>query len=83
MQIKHIIGQNIERARLESKTSRQAIAARLGKKPRTIDSWIYGQCMPPAEKIPELCSMLGIDPNDLFTGTGGEWEANNNDDSNA
>ncbi len=62
------IGGFISRKRKEKNITQSALAEMLGITDRAVSKWENGICMPDVGKIPELCGILGITVNDLFSG---------------
>ena len=62
------IGKFISLKRKEKNITQCELAEMLGISDRAISKWENGICMPDVSNIPELCSILGITINDLFSG---------------
>ncbi len=62
------IGKFISLKRKEKNITQCELAEMLGISDRAISKWENGVCMPDVSNIPELCSILGITINDLFSG---------------
>lgn len=62
------IGKFISLKRREKNITQSELAERLGITDRAISKWENGVCMPDVSNIPELCNILGITINDLFSG---------------
>ena len=62
------IGKFISSKRKEINITQSDLAEKLGITDRAISKWENGICMPDAGTIPELCKLLNITINDLFSG---------------
>ena len=62
------IGKFISLKRKEKKLTQSKLAEILGITNRAISKWENGLCMPDSGIIPELCTILDITINDLFSG---------------
>lgn len=62
------IGKFISLKRREKNITQCELAEMLGISDRAISKWENGVCMPDVSNIPELCNILGITINDLFSG---------------
>lgn len=62
------IGKFIKQKRKEGKLTQSELAEKLNITDRTISKWENGNCMPDAGLIPEICKILNITINDLFSG---------------
>lgn len=62
------IGKFIKEKRKEKKITQNELAEKLNVTDRAISKWENGNCMPDSGIIPELCEILGITINDLFSG---------------
>jgi transcriptional regulator with XRE-family HTH domain len=62
------IGEYISKKRKMKKLTQFDLAEKLGITDRAISKWENGVCMPDAGTIPELCKILNISINDLFSG---------------
>lgn len=62
------IGKFISKRRREKDITQSKLAELLGITDRAISKWENGNCMPDAATIPELCNILDITINDLFSG---------------
>ena len=62
------IGKFICEKRKEQNITQSHLAEMLGITDRAISKWENGNCMPDAGTIPELCKILNITINDLFSG---------------
>ena len=62
------IGQFISSKRKEKEITQSKLAEMLGITDRAISKWENGYCLPDASNIVELCNILGITVNDLFSG---------------
>lgn len=62
------IGRFIQEKRKEKKLSQSDLAERLNITDRAISKWENGVCLPDTGTIPELCKILNISINDLFSG---------------
>ena len=62
------IGEYIAKKRKIKKLTQFDLAEKLGITDRAISKWENGVCMPDAGTIPELCKILNISINDLFSG---------------
>ena len=62
------IGKFIKEKRKEKKITQNELAEKLNVTDRAISKWENGNCMPDSGIIPELCKILGITINDLFSG---------------
>ena len=62
------IGRFIAEKRKENKLTQQDLANLLGISNRAISKWENGICLPDAANMPELCKILKISINDLFSG---------------
>ncbi len=62
------IGKFISKKRKEKNITQSNLAEMLGITDRAISKWENGNCMPDVSLIPELCKILDININDLFSG---------------
>lgn len=62
------IGKFIKEKRKEKKITQSELAEKLNVTDRAISKWENGICMPDSGIIPELCEILNITINDLFSG---------------
>lgn len=62
------IGRFIQEKRKEKKFTQSALAEKLNITDRAISKWENGICLPDAGTMPELCKILNISINDLFSG---------------
>ena len=62
------IGIFIKQKRKEKKITQSELAEKLNVTDRTISKWENGICMPDSGTISELCNILNITINDLFSG---------------
>ncbi len=62
------IGRFIQEKRKEQKLNQSDLAERLNITDRAISKWENGNCLPDAGRMPELCKILNISINDLFSG---------------
>ncbi len=62
------IGKFIQEKRKEQKLTQNDIAERLNITDRAISKWENGYCLPDSGTMPELCKLLNISINDLFSG---------------
>ena len=62
------IGKFISKKRKEKNITQSNLAEKLGISDRAVSKWENGLCMPDAGNIPELCEILNITINDLFSG---------------
>lgn len=62
------IGKFIQEKRKEKNITQSELAEKLGITDRAISKWERGICLPDASNMRELCELLGISINDLFSG---------------
>ena len=62
------IGEFISSKRKEKNITQSKLAEMLGITDRAISKWENGICLPDASNIVELCKILDITINDLFSG---------------
>ena len=62
------IGRFIQEKRKEQNFTQSELAEKLGITDRAVSKWENGVCLPDAGTMPELCSLLKISINDLFSG---------------
>ena len=62
------IGKFIQEKRKEQKLTQSDLAEKLNITDRAISKWENGNCLPDAGTMPELCKILNISINDLFSG---------------
>lgn len=62
------IGRFIKEKRNEKNITQSELAETLGISDRAISKWENGICLPDAGTMPELCKILNITINDLFSG---------------
>ena len=62
------IGKFIQEKRKERKLTQSELAEKLNITDRAISKWENGNCLPDAGTMPELCKILNISINDLFSG---------------
>lgn len=56
---------SIRAARVNAGLSQKAAAEHLGVSNKTIGNWENGSTFPPADKIPEICSLYGLSYDNL------------------
>ena len=62
------IGKFIQEKRKEQRLTQSDLAEKLNITDRAISKWENGNCLPDASTMPELCKILNISINDLFSG---------------
>jgi len=62
------IGQFIAKCRREKNLTQAQLAEKLNITDRAVSKWETGKSMPDAASMPELCGILGITVNELFSG---------------
>ena len=62
------IGKFIQEKRKEKNITQQELAEKLNITDRAISKWENGNCLPDVGTMPELCEILNITINDLFSG---------------
>ena len=62
------IGKFIQEKRKEKKLTQSEFAEKLNITDRAVSKWENGVCMPDVGTIPEICKILNITINDLFSG---------------
>lgn len=62
------IGKFIQEKRKEKNITQSELAEKLGITDRAVSKWENGVCLPDAGTMPELCEILSISINDLFSG---------------
>jgi len=62
------IGEFISKKRKEKKITQSELAEKLMISDRAVSKWENGICLPDAANMQELCNILGITINDLFSG---------------
>ena len=62
------IGKFIQEKRKEQKLTQSDLAEKLNVTDRAISKWENGNCLPDAGTMPELCKILNVSINDLFSG---------------
>ena len=62
------IGKFIQEKRKEKNITQSELAEKLYITDRAISKWENGICMPDVSTIPEICKILDITINDLFSG---------------
>ena len=62
------IGEFIQKKRKEQNLTQGDLAEKLNITDRAISKWENGNCLPDAGTMPELCKILNISINDLFSG---------------
>ena len=62
------VGKFITLKRKEKNITQSELSEKLGISDRAISKWENGICLPNASNMPELCKILGITINDLFSG---------------
>ena len=62
------IGKFIQEKRKEQNLTQNDLAEKLNITDRAISKWENGNCLPDAGTMPELCKILNISINDLFSG---------------
>lgn len=62
------IGRFIQEKRKEKKLTQSELAEKLNITDRSVSKWENGICLPDAGTMPELCKILNISINDLFSG---------------
>ena len=62
------IGKFISAKRKEKKLTQCMLAEMLGVTDRAISKWENGRCLPDVGVMPDLCKILNISINDLFSG---------------
>lgn len=62
------IGKFIQETRKEKRLTQSELAEKLDVTDRAVSKWENGNCIPDASNIQELCKILNITINDLFSG---------------
>ena len=62
------IGKFLQQRRKECGLTQSELAEKLSVSDRAISKWENGNCLPDADHMIELCDILGITVNDLFSG---------------
>ena len=62
------IGNFIQQRRKEKNITQSKLAERLNVSDRAVSKWENGNCLPDVSNISELCKILDISINDLFSG---------------
>lgn len=62
------IGDFIQRKRKEKNLTQGELAEKLGISDRAVSKWENGVCLPDASNVTELCKLLDITVNDLYSG---------------
>lgn len=62
------VGKFIKQKRRERGITQCVLSEKLGVSDRAISKWENGNCMPDSSLIPELCKILNVTINDLFSG---------------
>ena len=62
------IGKFIQQKRKESGLTQYELAERLNVSDRAVSKWENGNCIPDVSNIQELCKILNITINNLFSG---------------
>lgn len=62
------IGKFIKQKRKEKNITQSELSEKLNVTDRAISKWENGVCLPDASNMPELCKILNITINDLFSG---------------
>lgn len=62
------IGKLIAECRREKKLTQVELAKLLGVTDKSVSKWENGVCLPDASNMPDLCKILDISINDLFSG---------------
>lgn len=62
------IGKFIQQRRKDKKITQSKLAERLSVSDRAVSKWENGNCLPDVSNIHELCKILDITINDLFSG---------------
>ena len=62
------IGKFIQERRKEKRLTQRELAEKLDVTDRAVSKWENGNCIPDASNIQELCKILNITINDLFSG---------------
>lgn len=63
------IGKFIQERRKEKRLTQSELAEKLDVTDRAVSKWENGNCIPDASNIQELCKILNITINDLFSGS--------------
>ena len=63
------IGKFIQEKRKDKGLTQSDVAEKLNVTDRVISKWENGNCIPDISNIPELCKILNITINDLFSGS--------------
>lgn len=70
------IGKFIQEKRKEKNLTQSELAEKLNITDRAISKWENGICMPDVASMPELCKILSVSINDLFSGKVVEMKKN-------
>ena len=62
------IGKFIQKERKKQRLTQSDLAEKLNVTDRAISKWENGNCLPDVGTMPELCEILNISINDLFSG---------------
>lgn len=62
------IGKFIQEKRKEKSLTQSELAEKLNVSDRAVSKWENGNCIPDVSNIQELCKILNITINDLFSG---------------
>ena len=62
------IGKFISSKRKEKNITQNELSEMLGVTDRAVSKWENGVCLPDASNMPDLCKILDITINDLFSG---------------
>ena len=62
------IGKLIAECRKNKKMTQAELAEKLGVTDKSVSKWENGICLPDAGNMPDLCKILDITINDLFSG---------------
>lgn len=62
------IGKFIQKKRKEKNLTQSSLSEKLGITDRAVSKWENGLCLPDAGIMPELCNILDVSINDLFSG---------------
>ena len=76
------IGKFISTKRKEKNITQSELAEKLNITDRAISKWENGICLPDANNMPDLCKILAISINDLFSGEIVDMKENEKKDCN-
>ena len=62
------IGKFIQEKRKEKRLTQSELAEKINVSDRAVSKWENGNCIPDVSNIQELCKILNITINDLFSG---------------